>query len=221
MHHSSLQRTSSITLSDKLTIIAIIIAIVAVIVSVWAVRRWGVRRHRILLTYASNQLIPDLSPLVGDDALKVTFKELPIENPHLVFLRLQNIGPQDIASDDFDSQRRITLNLNCKFYVLLKGSHPKFTFGPAVGAECIIEIAPLLLKRGEAWELALIVSGPPELESEIPLKNTDVLDKRTFDAKVTSSFLVAAVGAISSVVPGSGIVMAAIDALLSGRSKDL
>lgn len=156
-----------------------------------------------------------------DSVLKVTFNELPIENPHLVFLHLQNIGPQDIASDDFDSQRRIVLNLNCKFYVLIKGSHPKSTFGPAVGADCIIEIAPLLLKRGEAWELALIVSGPPELKSEIPLKNTDVLDKRAFDAKVANSFLVAVVEGISSVAPGSGIVMAAIDALRSGRSKDL
>jgi hypothetical protein len=93
--------------------------------------------------------------------------------------------------------------------------------GPAIAEDCIIEIAPLLLKRGESWELTLIVSDPPELTSEIPLINTDVLDKRAFDAKVANSLLVAFVRAISLVAPGGAIITAAIDALHSGRSKDL
>ena len=62
MYHISLSRGSSISLGDKLTIVAIVIAVVAIVVGVWAVRRWGIRRHRILLTCTSNRLIQTSFP---------------------------------------------------------------------------------------------------------------------------------------------------------------
>jgi hypothetical protein len=211
--------SSSMSLSDQLTIIAIAVAVIAAIASAWAVRRWGVRRRKVLLTHESAQLIPRL-PVAANSALKVTFQDFPIDDPYLLQLRLQNIGSLDVTSSDFDAGQHIILKTNCKLYGLISTSHPESTITTALGSDGAIEISPLLLKRKEEWEAPAIVSGRPRIESKVPLANTDVLDRRVFDAKVAQSLLVRILRAVGPVTPGGGVIWAAIEALVFDQDVD-
>ena len=218
-HVAAHTESSSLSLGDKLTITAIVIAVIAAIVGVWAVRRWGVRRRKVLLTHESTQLIPQLS-LAPKDELKITFRNLPIDDPYLLQLRLQNIGSLDVTSSDFDAGQQIVLKTNCRLYGLLSTSHPESTSTTARGSYGAIAISPLLLKRKEEWEATAIVSGKPLVKSFFPLINTDVLDKRAFDAKVARSFLVAVLRVLGSVTPGGSVVVDAVDALLPSNGDN-
>lgn len=213
-------QVSSLSLGDKLSIAGIIVAVVAIFAGIWAVRHWGVRRRRVLLTCTSTRLIPNL-PLRESDTLKVTFRDFPVDNPHLLLLRLQNIGPIDLTSDDFDAKRSIVFTLNCMLYGIISTSHPEATASTSLGSDGAIELMPMLLKRKEAWEVTAIVSGNPRLDTDIPLANTDVLDKRSFDAEVARSFFATLIRATAPLTPGGSVIVAAIDALPFGRSKDL
>lgn len=207
------------SLGDKLAIAGIVVAVAAVLVGAWAVRRWGIRRRRVLFTHTSTRLIPSLSS-VPHDALKIMFRDFPVDDPYLLELHLQNIGPLDLTSSDFDAKRSIVFKLNCKLYGLIGASHPEFTTSTPLGSDGAIRISPLLLKRKEACEMAAIVSGKPNLETDFPLPNTDVLDKRAFDSEVARSVLINAVRALAPLSPGGGAAMAVIDALPFGRRQD-
>ena len=209
-----------LSLGDKLTIAAIAVALLAIIVGVWAVRRWGVRRRRVFYALTSSPLIPALSALPSDD-LKVTFKDLEVKDPHIVLIAIENIGPLDVTSNDFDDNRPITFDLNCKFFGLVESTHPNFTSVPSIGSNTLIKIRPLLLRRGEVLSVAAIVSGAPNLQADLPLQNTDLLDKREIDAEAATSLFLAVARIIAPVVPGAGLATAAIDALSSRRSRDL
>ena len=141
MHYLSSCQASPMSVGDWLTVAGIAVALVAILVGVWAVRRWGVRRRRVLFTYASSALIPDLPPVLND-ALKITFHDLPVANPHVLLLEIQNVGPLDVVSDDFDAKRKIAFKLNCTFYGLITTSHPQFTTSSAIGSDGVIEISP-------------------------------------------------------------------------------
>jgi hypothetical protein len=157
---------SSLSLGDKLTIILVILAVVTIITSAWAVRRWGNRRRRVLITFESTRLIPDL-PL--DDRLEVSYRTFPVKDPRLVRVRVQNIGPVDVSSDDFDSRRTIAFRTNCQFYGLVASSHPQYTISSALGVDNgVVEMRPMLLKRNEMWEVSAIVSGEPHIEYGSP-----------------------------------------------------
>lgn len=145
MHNLSARAESAISLGDTLTIIGIIVGLIAIFVGTWAVRKWGIRRGAALFTYQSTQLIPYL-PLAARDLLKVEFRDVPVENPHLLELRLQNIGRRDIASGSFDSTRPVKIKTNTKFYGLISASHPQCTTSTALGSDGIVGISPMLLK---------------------------------------------------------------------------
>src|SRR3712207_4896455 len=86
------------SVAEWLALGALVVALLALPLTIWATRRWGERRSRLLFTYRSVPLLPR-----GDrQLLKVTYRDLDVPEPHLVTLRLRNVGPKDIASGHFD-----------------------------------------------------------------------------------------------------------------------
>jgi hypothetical protein len=160
----------------------------------------------------------------ADDRLEVSYRGFPVTDPYLVQVRVQNIGPLDVTSDDFDSRRTVAFNNNCQFYGLISSSHPQYTISSALGStDGTIEMRPMLLKRSDAWEVSAIVSGEPRMEcTSPPLINTDVLDKPAFGAKVARSILFSILRAAFEMAPlGAGrIVLAALDTVSTERRSN-
>jgi hypothetical protein len=206
-------QAASLNIGDTLTIVGIVIALIAIAVGIWAARKYGTRRGVVLFTCNSTQLIPDL-PSSAKDLLKVEYRDFPVPDPHLVNLRLQNVGPRDIASSNFDAGRPITIKTNCKFYGFVSISHPKRTVGRAIGSDGVIDIEPMLLKTAETWEISAIISGRPTIEIDAPLVDVNILDRKALDAKVARSFL-ANVFRSALAGAGGGLALATVDALIA------
>jgi hypothetical protein len=199
-------------LSDWLGLAALVVAIIAIPIAIWTTRRWGTRRKRVLLTYESTPLISQLS---GEARSEITVhyrRDFTVPDPHLLKIRLQNIGPSDIASSDFDSGHPISIRLNCKLYGITNTSHSGSTTSSAIGSNGTINLSPTLLKRQEAWEIESLTSGSGIPEADVPLINTDILDKKSYDAAIARSALVALLRVAAELTPTSGAIASAISA---------
>lgn len=92
------------TNSDWLTFASIVVGgvltIGAIAFGIWAARRWGTRRGKLLLAYNVTALMPSGEP---HKDLGFTYKGFPLRDPQLVTLRLKNVGPHDITRDHKDA----------------------------------------------------------------------------------------------------------------------
>ena len=159
---------------DPVAITALVVAVVAIPVTIWATRRWGNRRA--VLTYA----LESVPLLPGDDQsllLEVRYLGVPIPDPHLLTVTFRNTGPKDIPSDSFDAGKPIVIRFTAKSYgVTASAGQPDwYAPGPdASSGEAKVELRPRLLKRGQSWSLSMIVQGPVEPVIESPLVETDL-----------------------------------------------
>lgn len=167
-------QTENIALQDFLPLAALIVAIIAILVAVWATRRWGNRRAKVQFEFRS-------LPLLRDDMkpglLEVTYRDMPVKKPHLVSVTIENVGPRDIPSSAFDAGKPISVTFNQTFYGLTSTSGGVHTTSPAIGTpanDAIVLIQPGLLKRREAWSFSAVLSGPAEISVESPLIDTDM-----------------------------------------------
>jgi hypothetical protein len=218
--YSAATTHQSANLGDVLGIIAIVVAVIAILVGVLAARRWGTKKRRLLVTYSASPLIPSL-PSEAHETVQVTYKDIPVENPHLLEISIQNIGPVDVTTDDFDARRHAVFKLNCKIYGLVSSTRPGFTSCSPVGSEGLIEISPLLLKCKESCEITAITSGMPDVEPDFPLINTEIVDRPTLAAELTHSVIGQVLLAVTAALPGGQLAGAAAEALLSSRTKDV
>lgn len=165
--------THAVDQNDWLVIAAIVVAVLIGVATVAATRRWGNRRRRLLFAVEAVPLLPPGKP---DGLLQVTYRDFPVNDPHLVTARLRNVGPSDIATAHFDGGRPLILRLNCKLYGVTRSSHPQSTTLPAVGAQGDLKFVPQLMRRGEEWAIEAVVEGEPEPVLDSPLIDTDVIE---------------------------------------------
>jgi hypothetical protein len=165
-----------LNIGEWLAVGALIVATVGIPITVWATRRWGTRRRSVEFSHRSVPIIPKV-PAEAKKLLQVTYRDLPVHNPHLLTVSLGNSGPVDIASDHFDAGKPLIVRLNCKMYGIISTTHPQATVSTALGSEGILSLEPILLKRGEKWTVEAVVSGVPKPELTSPLIDTDVQDK--------------------------------------------
>ncbi|GAA3548896.1 hypothetical protein GCM10022235_15650 [Kribbella ginsengisoli] len=153
---------------------ALVVAVVAVPSSIWATRRWGTRRAQLQVSVRSLPLLPeDMRP----GLLEVTYRDIPVDRPHLVSVTLENVGPRDIPSSAFDGGRPIYVAFDQTFYGLTSTSGGVRTLSPAIGtraADAVVELAPGLLKCGEVWSFSAVLSGPVKVSVKSPLIDTDL-----------------------------------------------
>jgi hypothetical protein len=152
---------------------AIIVAVVGIAVSVFAARRWGNRRRKILFSWSSAPLLP---PGHDDGLLEVTYRDFKVKDPHLVTFRVTNVGPSDIASQHFDAGKPLTVVLNCVMYGVTSSSHGHATVSRAIGADGVIDLRPTLLRRGDEWAVEIVVEGEARPTLESSLIDTDVVE---------------------------------------------
>ncbi|MDT0353635.1 hypothetical protein [Pseudonocardia charpentierae] len=164
--------------TDWLALSALIVAVVAVPISILATRRWGNRRARVSISIVSVPLLPDG---VREGTIEVSFRDIPVKDPHLVTVEIRNSGPRDLSSDMFDRGESIAIKFDQVFYGLTSSHGGVRTASPAIGTrppEAIVFVRPALLKRREAWTFNAVTSGPVNVAIEAPLVDTDVVEAR-------------------------------------------
>jgi hypothetical protein len=155
-----------------------VIAVVAISFGIWAARRWGTRRGKVLLSYSVTSLLPSGAPRTD---LAVTFAGFPVEDPHLVTLRLRNVGPHDITREHFDLGNPLLVGLNSKFMGLLSstssdGVPSKVVTTWAIGTEnANIGLGPGLLPKKAEWVVEFLTQGTSVPVAKGRLINTDVV----------------------------------------------
>ncbi len=164
------------TVSDGIAIVGVAIGILGIIAAVWAARKWGSRRGRLAIEIESSPLIPAPSEgALRPDLLKVTYLDIEVDDPHLVTIRLANVGSADIASVDFDGGRPIVVNLGSKMYGPTASTYPGRLTTPAIGDEGWIQFQPTLLPKNGEWRVEAVVGGVPSPTWRSHLVNADTV----------------------------------------------
>jgi hypothetical protein len=154
--------------------IALVVAILSVPITIWGTRQWGNRRARVEVSANATPLLPGDT---REGLLEVTFRDIPVRDPHLVSVSVRNIGPRDLSTQTFDSGRPITVRFDNTFYGLTQVGGGVRVLAPAIGTAgkvAVVSLEPGLLKRGQAWSFSAITTGPVQVTVEAPLIDTDV-----------------------------------------------
>lgn len=165
-------------------IVALVVAVLGIPAAILATRQWGNRRARVDLYLRTTPLLPEgASP----GLLQLSYRDLLVDNPHLVEVSLINVGPKDIPSVLFDSGKPITVRFDQTFYGVIGVAGGAKLLLPALGAEAgtPVEVRPSLLKRGESWTFTAVLSGAAKATVEAPLVDTDLRVLDTSGAPVT------------------------------------
>lgn len=85
--------------ADVIGLVSLAVATVLGLCAIAAARRWGNPRGRLLFDHDATSLVPGTSS--ASDLIAVIFRGLEVSEPHLVAVRLVNVGPRDIASATF------------------------------------------------------------------------------------------------------------------------
>lgn len=161
----------------QLVLIGVVATVLAGCLGAWATWKFGNRRGRMLFTW---EVVSLLEQGGRPELLEVTYRHMPVPDPHLVKLQLVNIGPSEISSAMFDSGASIDVALaDCVFYGSVRTSHPSSFLMPATGTKApIVSFRPALLKKREALEVTLIVAGGPAVEiAKDPLVGVDIVER--------------------------------------------
>jgi hypothetical protein len=98
-----------------LGVAALIVAVLAIPLTIWATRQWGTREARVNFGIDSIPLLPEQA---GRGLVQVTYRDIPVDAPHLVSVTFRNTGPRDIGTTMFDNGRSISVRFDQTFYGL-------------------------------------------------------------------------------------------------------
>ncbi|MFB8281874.1 hypothetical protein [Nocardia colli] len=127
------------------------------------------RRNRVQITIAAQSLITDAS---AAHSLEVRYDGQEVKDPHAVLVTLENIGPKDVRSADFDGRSSLLINLEAKILSLTSAS---VSGGPSFTAhETFISLKPTLLPKHRQIRATVVVDGKVKPQVKSSLADTDV-----------------------------------------------
>ncbi|MFD8104007.1 hypothetical protein ACFV24_31160 [Nocardia fluminea] len=149
-----------------------IISPVAVLALLWGCYAFwhSKRRKRLVISLKNSKLIAE--GISNSDKISVKYDLSEILDPHIVTIDMVNGGHKDIESKDFDGDKPLVINLNCKIVAVLQSESAtiEHTFD---GKH--LKIAPTLLARGKAYSVQVLTEGEPKLSiDQDRLIDTDV-----------------------------------------------
>ncbi|MFF2842517.1 hypothetical protein [Paenarthrobacter sp. NPDC057981] len=133
--------------------------------------KYGNRRRKLLFTWEAVQLMPDNG--VANGGLEVSYEGTPVQDPYLVKVTIKNLGPSDISTRHFDSGQMLKVMFPAGYVSTMDtdvAATPTIRLGPD-----FLGIPPLLLKRGAAINLDVLVDGPTTPNLDSPIVDTDIV----------------------------------------------
>lgn len=162
--------------AELIGLIGVIVAVLVGVAAILATRRWGNRRNKLMFTWESVPMLPVES---AGGLLQVTYRDFPIPEPHLVTVRMINVGPNDVATKHFDGGASLRIELNCTMFGLLRSSHPAKTASRSIGSDAVVELRPSLLRKGDEWRVDIVVGNRPDPKVKSSLIDTDITEGRS------------------------------------------
>lgn len=172
--------------------------------------KYGNRRRKLLFAWDAVQLRPNHEAAGGE--LKVSFEDMPVQDPYILKITLKNIGASDIATAHFDEGRPLRVEFPDGYVSIL--DRDMGAVETVEQGQNFLDIQPILLKRGELITLDVLVNGPttPQLVSKII--DTDIVSMNAKD--IALSVVEQAVG-VSGGFVGAGPVSKCLGFLLEKR----
>ncbi|MBP1234517.1 hypothetical protein JOE40_004160 [Arthrobacter sp. PvP102] len=166
-----------------LPIILSALALVGIPVTIFASRRWGTRRGKVVVGSISTPLLASGAHRNSDD-LKVVFRGNEVQDPHLVRLLLRNVGPHDITPEQFDGGEFLVELTGSTLYGLVRilssdGVEPDISTHEGTNQIADVSFHPTLLPKGVTWVVEAIVSGAGKSKVRSRLINTDISEAET------------------------------------------
>ena len=144
-----------------------IIGVVATIITAYL----SLRKRRISLTSTSSAIIRSPDDSLGLD-IEVRVNDQKVANPVLMKIEMQNLGPKDLPSSQFDQNKPLTLDINMP--VLSIVASIGFEHLPMISPDNAnhIEIQPELLRKGKTWTLTALVDAVDNVRATpVPMNN--------------------------------------------------
>ncbi|MGW4336615.1 hypothetical protein ACWEK5_27965 [Rhodococcus koreensis] len=145
----------------------------------------------------------------------MSYADREVENPHLLVLTLENLGPKDIVSADFDQQRPIRISVGAA--VIGGGNDGPETDNNLsfVASEREVTISPTLLSLRHPHTISLITDGSPSPKMTGAVRDCDLVLKQASDVDRTQvegweGVARRAFAVIGSIAAGVGIVTVAV-----------
>jgi hypothetical protein len=201
--------------SDIIALVGLGIAVILGIGAILGARRWGTRPGRLLFDHDATSLVPQTAGPSG--LLQLTFRDVNVPEPHLVRVRLVNVGPRDIATAHFDNGTPLSIDLGCTLYGVVNTSHPERTVSGALGSPAVLEVKPGLLRRMEEVLIDVVVSGEPNPSLVSSLIDVDVISGAAFDWR--RDLARTALEALVLALPFGGGARSLSDALIGGALR--
>jgi hypothetical protein len=148
---------------SPLTWVSVIIAVLAIIVSIVI---FFLQRSTKSLDYevVADRAILAPTPQFGGKGLEVSLNGVPLRDPHLVVLRFVNFGDIPIRRDDFEIPLRISFPSGTTILSaqLSRTNPPNLQVKLTGGKGSSLLIEPLLLNDGDYFEIQMLVDGSEE-----------------------------------------------------------
>ena len=158
--------------STTLTYLGLALALIALPFTWWVSRYYATRRNRVSYYSQVTRLVSSR----GVDGLSISWRDAPVDDPHLVALSLLCHGPRDISPDDIRAGHvRCTLGVPV-LGVVGPGTDGHSRAAVTIEGECVSFSAQALLKGREVAVL-VIVDGEPS-----PTWDCVILDGAVYDA---------------------------------------
>ncbi|WP_155289408.1 hypothetical protein [Rhodococcoides fascians] len=152
---------------------------IAVTVTLYVLQRRGQRRNRLAVTVTSQKLFVASSGLPAKD-LSVEYNGQSVADPHLVNVSVENHGPKDISTSDFDQKVPITVELNA---VVIGGGDsvdgPNALLVKVSKSVTSVDIEPALLAEGSRHIFTIVVDGSPKPSVTGAILNCDLTMETT------------------------------------------
>ncbi|GAA1585404.1 hypothetical protein [Nocardia ninae] len=124
------------------------------------------RRNRVQITISAQSLITDAT---AAHSLEVRYDGQEVKNPHVALVILENIGPKDVRSTDFDGRNPLLIDLEAKILSLASASGPPFT-----AHDTFLSLKPTLLPKHRQIRATVVVDGKVDPQVTSSLADTDV-----------------------------------------------
>ncbi|WP_141717737.1 hypothetical protein [Nocardia altamirensis] len=197
---------------DWLKLAGVIVASLALLAGLYYFLA-GRRRNKIHITFSAQSVI---SSNVAHHDLELRHNGTLVQNPYAVLLVIQNLGPKDVRSNDFDGDASLQIDLGMPILsVSASWSSPRtaksVSTSPKAGTTTSVEFPPGLMRKGDQCTASVIVDGKPKPEVRSPIADTDVtLDDRA--APPVFRALTVAFTAAGSAFTASALAAGAISA---------
>jgi hypothetical protein len=160
-------------------ICGLVVGLAGVLVSLWLWKIGPSRRRLVYWIQADTPLVATRSPGLPDlpqVEVRLADRPDPLQDPHVISLRLENQTRPDIKPDDFTSGRPLVFDAGAPILEILnraalEAEWPDLQIN-AVGSR--LELQPTLLRGRERRRVDLLTDGPPNVTHDSRLADVRV-----------------------------------------------